>query len=372
MASSQSSASTASLQPGLKRTRTDSELDAIRQSNGVSQMDAVMMDASRHTSATPEVALLIGDDEPSPSKRARTEPASAQLSPLLQTLRTSQFHGRTPTATPQPVTNGLSRADSSSSATSESKHMNGTEGHPIRIATKPSQPVPTDKTSLIKNARRTAVLATICQEDNPNAVMSLIRDACFEGGSGNDPIDWDLVIDDMGHAPLHIAATLARMETVKALVQIGADVHRGNLQGETPLIRAVLSTHVYDAQCLPWLLELVHPSIRTIDTANRSILHHATLSAGVRGRAAFARYYLEGTLTWVAEQEGADFRSLVDLQDEHGDTALNIAARVGNRSLVRTLLDVGANRILPNKLGLRPGDFGVETEVSALIEASIC
>jgi len=30
--------------------------------------------------------------------------------------------------------------------------------------------------------------------------------------------------------------------------------------------------------------------------------------------------------------------------------------------LVRTLLDVGANRILPNKLGLRPGDFGVETE----------
>ncbi len=88
----------------------------------------------------------------------------------------------------------------------------------------------------------------------------------------------------------------------------------GICRERTPLIRAVLSTHVYDAQCLPWLLELVHPSIRTIDTANRSILHHATLSAGVRGRAAFARYYLEGTLTWVAEQEGADFRSLVDLQ----------------------------------------------------------
>jgi hypothetical protein len=86
--------------------------------------------------------------------------------------------------------------------------------------------------------------------------------------------------------------------------------------------------------------------------------------AGVKGRAVAARYYLDQILLWIAQQQGGDFRSLVDLQDEHGDTALNIAARVGNRGLVRTLLDVGANRILPNKLGLRPGDFGVETEVS--------
>ena len=61
--------------------------------------------------------------------------------------------------------------------------------------------------------------------------------------------------------------------------------------------------------------------------------------------------------------ERADFRSIVDIQDEHGDTALNIAARVGNRSLVRVLLDAGANKLLANKLGLRPGDFGVEPEV---------
>lgn len=369
MVSTQNSPSTTCPLPGLKRTRTDTDLDAVRQSNGASQMDVVMMESSRQTSATPEIAPN-GDDEPSPSKRARTEPASAQLSPLLQTLRASHFHGRTLTATPQSATNGLSRADSSSSVASGSKHMNGNEGHPIRVSTKPSQPVPTDKTSPLKNTRRTAILTAICREDNPNAVTNLIRDACFDGSSANDPIDWDMVIDDMGHTSLHIAATLARMETVKALVQVGADVHRGNSQGETPLIRAVLSTHVYDAQSLPWLLELVHPSIRTIDTANRSVLHHAALAAGVRGRAAFARYYLEGTLSWVAEQEGADFRGLVDLQDEHGDTALNIAARVGNRSLVRTLLDVGSNRILPNKLGLRPGDFGVETEASASFEAS--
>jgi hypothetical protein len=86
--------------------------------------------------------------------------------------------------------------------------------------------------------------------------------------------------------------------------------------------------------------------------------------AGIQGRAVCARYYLDQIFMWIAQNQGGDFRSIVDLQDEHGDTALNIAARVGNRSLVRTLLDVGANRVLPNKLGLRPGDFGVEVEVS--------
>ena len=95
-----------------------------------------------------------------------------------------------------------------------------------------------------------------------------------------------------------------------------------------------------------------------------SVIHHIVSLAGVKGRAVAARYYLDQIFIWIAQHQGGDFRSIVGLQDEHGDTALNIAARVGNRSLVRTLLDVGANRILPNKLGLRPGDFGVETEVS--------
>ncbi|KAK0191781.1 hypothetical protein F5146DRAFT_1198328 [Armillaria mellea] len=39
-----------------------------------------------------------------------------------------------------------------------------------------------------------------------------------------------------------------------------------------------------------------------------------------------------------------------------------IAAQVGSRMLVRTLVDVGANKMLMNKLGLKPGDFGVESE----------
>jgi hypothetical protein len=92
------------------------------------------------------------------------------------------------------------------------------------------------------------------------------------------------------------------------------------------------------------------------------VLHHVVALAGVRNRAIIAFYYLDQIFLWIAQHQDGDFRPVVDLQDEHGDTALNIAARVGNRGLVRSFLDVGANRILPNKLGLRPGDFGVENE----------
>jgi regulatory protein SWI6 len=159
---------------------------------------------------------------------------------------------------------------------------------------------------------------------------------------------------------------MARQLTVESLIASGADIHRGNYLGETPLIRACLATHNADQQTFHTLVALLNQSIRTLDTSRKSVIHHVVSLAGVKGRAIAARYYLDQLFLWIAENQGGDFRSLVDLQDEHGDTALNIAARVGNRSLVRTLLDVGANRILPNKLGLRPGDFGVDTEVSLL------
>ncbi|EEB92865.1 hypothetical protein MPER_08562 [Moniliophthora perniciosa FA553] len=165
------------------------------------------------------------------------------------------------------------------------------------------------------------------------------------------------------HTALHLASSLSRQATVRALLAEGADIHRGNHLGETPLIRTILSTHAFSAQSLPDLLEVgLAKAILTVDTSRKSVLHHIVSLAGVKGRAASARYYLDQVFLWIAQKLNADFACIVDLQDEHGDTALNIAARVGNRSMVRVLLDVGANKTLMNKLGLRPGDFGVESE----------
>ena len=247
-------------------------------------------------------------------------------------------------------------------------------GRSIRLATMPNLGSGADKLIPFKSAPRGNLLNQICKEDNPDLVLNLLREIHATEYNQNavpdQHIDPDVIIDDLGHTPLHLAASLARMQTLDALIKVGADIHRGNYQGETPLIRAILTVENDDAQSLPSLMTLLHSSVRTIDTAKRSVLHHITSSAGVKGRAPHARYYLEGVLTSIAEHDGGDFQSIVDLQDEHGDTTLNIAARVGNRSLVRSLLDVGANRILANKLGLRPGDFGVESEVCALYSLS--
>jgi hypothetical protein len=56
-------------------------------------------------------------------------------------------------------------------------------------------------------------------------------------------------------------------------------------------------------------------------------------------------------------------RNLIEMRDVHGDTALNIASRIGDTLLIRNLVDVGADRDSLNNLGIRPSDFEVREEV---------
>ena len=254
-------------------------------------------------------------------------------------------------------------------------------------------------------------------EMDPSAVVS-----GFPAG-----LDANAPIDEQQHTALHWAAALGRLSTVQALLGAGALPDRGNASGETPLMRAVLVTNNFDAESfapasplVPGLLDLLSGSMFAVDDQLRSVLHHIALVAGIRGRSAAARHYMETVLHWLAEHAhaasaagpaatgaplssaarrsasseshtsrvaaaGAASRSasasgpapagtgtgpalpetgrtalndLLDAKDANGDTALNIAARVGSRPIVRMLLESGANANLPNNLGLRPGDFG--------------
>ena len=349
-------------QQTLKRTRSDAESHSnlSLQSQGSSQslLDAPanipMSDGTRPSPATPHVN---GEEGPSPTKRARTDPSPPQSYPPP-----TRPDSRTRTATPL---NGASKPPSSLPSTLNGKPINGSQEldpNAIRYATKPPTPRHLDPSAPLKDTRRAAIITAICQQDDPTPVLDLIREVTPD--STTNAIDVDVILDDQGHTALHLAASMARQRVVDSLVSNGADVYRGNYLGETALVRACLATHNADQQTFNALVTSLHQSIRTLDTSRKSVIHHIVSLAGVKGRAPSARYYLDQIFYWIAHRQNGDFKSLVDLQDEHGDTALNIAARVGNRSLVRTLLDVGANRILPNKLGLRPGDFGVETEVS--------
>ncbi|KAG1746549.1 apses-domain-containing protein [Suillus paluster] len=333
----------------LKRARSDSEVVPTTQQTQRSSHplleapDIQMSERSR----PPSVATQANDEDgPSPAKRARKEPtpqpdasqasrrtlsSASIMSQSMATLPPTRPLSRVNAGSPHP-NNAVSRPPSISTSTS-GKMINGADvdGTGLRFSTKP-------------NILR-----------DPSA----LRDARHM----SSPIDVDTILDDKGHTALHLAASMGRQQTVSQLISAGADIHRGNFVGETPLMRASIDTHNFDQQCFNILITSLHPSIRTLDTSRKSVLHHIMYLAGIHGRAVCARYYLDQIFLWIAQNQGGDFKSIVDLQDEYGDTALNIAARVGNRSLVRTLLDVGANRVLPNKLGLRPGDFGVEVEV---------
>lgn len=208
-----------------------------------------------------------------------------------------------------------------------------------------------------------SILMSIFLNDDTDQVPDLLADPTVP-----HDLDIDLVIDDQGHTALHWAAALARIPVLELLVQKQADVRRVNFNGESALVRAVLVTNNFDKQSFPRLLSILHDAIPIVDRKNRTILHHIAVTAGIRGRGSSSHYYMECLLEWIA-RNGGDFSSIVDVQDKNGDTALTIAARVGDRYLAKLLMDVGANREIENKVGLKAEDFGI---VAATVSSFCC
>lgn len=216
------------------------------------------------------------------------------------------------------------------------------------------------RTALPKSTKRPKILAAI-QEGAVETAISLLldhSDDCMRA-------DINAVLDDKGHTVLHLAAALGKVALLEALIESGADVHRGNFGGETALMRAVTSPLNYDAQTFSPVLTALRGTLRTMDACKRTVLHHVAHVSGVKGHAASARFYMESILIWVEKHQGKSFTGLLDLKDESGDTALNISARVGSKALVSMLRQSGADAGTANKFGMKPRDFGVDVEVSA-------
>ncbi|KAI0481950.1 start control protein cdc10 [Xylariaceae sp. FL0804] len=196
-------------------------------------------------------------------------------------------------------------------------------------------------------------------------------------------LELDSPIDASCHTALHWAATLARMPLLRALISAGASPLRVNASGETALMRASAVTNNSEQVSFPELLDVLGNTIETRDNRGRTVLHHIALTSAVKGRSHSSRYYLESLLEWVVRQGSAPssqdggingstvpkmgigrfMSEIVNAQDKSGDTALSIASRVGNRSIISQLLEVGADPNIANAAGLRPADFGVGVDV---------
>lgn len=225
-----------------------------------------------------------------------------------------------------------------------------------------------------------------------NMLMGLFMDSDSNDTSKHDmlrtfsPAELDMPIDPQSHTALHWAATLSRMPLLRALISSGASAYRVNAAGETALMRACLVTNSMDHGSFPDLLEALGGTIEARDQKGRTVLHHIAVTSAVKGRNAASRYYLESLLEWVVRQGSVPssqanghglpgsqsaipkmgiarfMTEIVNAQDRSGDTALNIAARFGNRSIISQLLEVGADPNIANRVGLRPVDFGIGNE----------
>ncbi len=198
--------------------------------------------------------------------------------------------------------------------------------------------------------RNRTVLMSIFLYEDPHYIPDVLKQP--------QDLDVNIVIDDQGHTAVHWAAALARLNVLRALMDRGALISKVNHNGESPLSRSVLVTNNFDHQSFPELLELLSDTVAIVDKNNRSVLHHICLTAGIKGRSHAARYYMECLLDHMGRFHEGDFSQIIDLQDKNGDTALTIAARVGNRHLVEQLLDVGANSLICNHAGLKLSDYG--------------
>jgi len=217
-------------------------------------------------------------------------------------------------------------------------------------------------------------------EDKRALLLDLFSDQVLADYSSHpalnqlNPEDYDLPLDASANTTLHWAATLARTQIVQLLIQKGANIWRGNAAGQSALISAVLVNNCSDSSCFPQLLELLSPLIGVRDAQGRTILHHIAIACGIKGRAPSSKYYLEALLEHLVRNTTSKnndrspmtlmnfLSTIVNAQDKGGNTALNLVARIGNRSIIQQLLEIRADPSIPNHKGVSAKDFGVGLE----------
>ncbi|KAF9584777.1 hypothetical protein BGW38_005214 [Lunasporangiospora selenospora] len=175
-------------------------------------------------------------------------------------------------------------------------------------------------------------------------------------------LDFNLIIDEEGHTPLHWAVAMARTKIVRLLIQHGADIYRVNNQGQTALMRSVLFTNNFDTKSFPTLLEILQKTIFTIDKNDQTVFHHVAATAGMRGKVHASRYYMECLLEKLS-QHPSELASIINVRDAVGDTSLIIAARIGNKKVVRLLLEAGADSKIRNKSGRNADEYLQEHDI---------
>ncbi|CAG8772100.1 37421_t:CDS:2 [Gigaspora margarita] len=186
------------------------------------------------------------------------------------------------------------------------------------------------------------------------------------------PSDFDanIIIDQQGHTALHWAAAMANYDMASLLVKAGADPDRGNVHGETALMRSVMFPYNYENRCFHDIVQLLIRTIGNLDIHDQTVLHHIAIYATTKGRIGPSRYYMEVILSTLAQHPNEEYRrTIINKQNDTGDTALNISARSANKRLVKLLVDAGGDPQIRNSVGKNAEDYILELDHDAKYRA---
>lgn len=205
-------------------------------------------------------------------------------------------------------------------------------------------------------------------DENPNLTFKEVK-SVFEPFLLKYPAHSviDIPLDSRGQTALHFASTLASSALVSSFIQLGLNSPvRGNVDGESPLISTVQVTNAMERGNFSELLsEWLCPNLWLFDNKKWTILHHLTYQASKKLES--SKFYCIKILEFVSTNEkhlNDLCQKLINSQDEeHGNTALHLAAELESRWFVKILLTLGANVNLSNNRGIRPIDFELVKDV---------
>ncbi|GBB98023.1 hypothetical protein RclHR1_03120008 [Rhizophagus clarus] len=164
---------------------------------------------------------------------------------------------------------------------------------------------------------------------------------------------------------------MANLEMTHLLSKAGSDLDRGNIHGETALMRSVMFPYNYDNRCFNDMVQILHSTIPNLDINDQTVLHHVAIFASSKGRISPSKYYMEILLSNLALHPNEEYRkAIINKQNHEGDTALNISAKYANKKLVRLLMDAGADPQIRNAIGKNAEDYILELDHEAKSRAA--
>lgn len=202
------------------------------------------------------------------------------------------------------------------------------------------------------------------QADNMHQIWAddLLDYFCLQGEYSGAPAsvpmppegaNLDRPIDDKGHTALHWAVAMGDLDIVKRLLHDRASIDVQSKNGETPLMRSVLFTNIYEKQNMERIASLLVRTVNMQDWAGSTVFHHIATTTTSKKKYQCARYYMDCILNKMAEVLSPDqIERILNEQDHQGDTAITIAARNGARKCVRSLIGRNAAVDIPNNVNI--------------------